>query len=98
MATRSELAIKREKYIREKEDIILKKVSGVEKQLYKSIFDKIIKGLDESNGKIVSNGKNIDLVTAIDKIFKDLQGDELLKIIKGFSTGLTGVQQLNEAY
>ena len=98
MATRSELAIKREKYIREQEAILLKKVSGVEKQLYKSIFDKIIKGLDESNGKIVSNGKNIDLVTAIDKIFKDLQGDELLKIIKGFSTGLTGVQQLNEAY
>ena len=33
MATRSELAIKREKYIREQEAILLKKVSGVEKQL-----------------------------------------------------------------
>ena len=96
--TTNQIAKLRVKFIEAKRGVLNSKVSEIQKKLFSAVFDKLISNLELSEGRIISNGKNIDLVSALDKIIKDFQSNEYLKTINLFANDLKGLQALNETY
>lgn len=89
----------REEFIRAQQKALGKKITSLEQKMYSSILDKLIKELDVTpDGKIISNGKNVELSSVLNKIFKSIQQNELLDVIKAFSKDFTGVLELNASY
>jgi len=89
--------LKRE-FIEQRQDFMKGKVTELQKKLYDKIFDKIISQLVTSGGVITDDGKNIELSTAIDKIFKEFNSNEFLPIIKLFGKDLLKIGKLNNDY
>lgn len=96
--TRDQVAILRRQFIRDREKILKKRVSAAENKLYDYIFAKMISEMEVTNGKITSNGKNIDLANALDKIFKEFNKNEYFKVFQHFAKDLNDLQGLNNTY
>lgn len=96
--TRAQFAKYKIKFIQEQQEKILKKVSGAEKALYKAILEKFIDQLELTDGRVTSNGKNIELATAIDKIFNSFAKTGYVDIIKQFTGDLLGITKTNAEY
>lgn len=95
---RTELAEARREFIEKRKAILDKKISSIERKIYEVIFDKIIAELDKQDGRIVASTSNIDVANTIDKVFRDIQSNQYLEIIKGFGSDLQGVLALNDKY
>lgn len=96
--SRSEIAQLKQKYIRDAEKRMQHSLSVIEKKLFDSIFNKLISELEKSDGKIISNGENVKLSTALDEIFKSFEQNEYLKIVNAFSLDLNRIGDLNDKY
>lgn len=96
--TRAEIAEARREFIEKRKSILDKKISAIERKIYDVVFKKIIAELDKSDGRIVSSNGNIDIANSIDKVFRDINSNEYLEIIKGFGSDLQGVLSLNDKY
>lgn len=96
--TRAEIAEARREFIEKRKSILDKKISAIERKIYDVVFKKIIAELDKSDGRIVSSNGNIDIANSIDKVFRDINNNEYLEIIKGFGSDLQGVLSLNDKY
>ncbi len=96
--SRKEVAELRRSYIEEKRNLLTKKVSAVELKLYNAILDKLINELDQADGKLIYNDKNINLSAALNKIFKDINKNDYYKIIQSFGGDLIGSLELNKKY
>lgn len=96
--TRTQAAELRRQFIEERQEILRKKVTSVENKLYDAILRKLIDELDKVDGKIVSNNKNVDLASTLDKIFREINASEYTGVIKAFAKDLRGVQNLNDTY
>ncbi|MES2395666.1 MAG: hypothetical protein V4549_06670 [Bacteroidota bacterium] len=96
--TYSQAATLKRKFIEERQRILKRNVTSLENTLYDAIFNKLIADLDVTDGKIVSNNKNIDLTSALNKIFDTFNKSEYLPLIKAFSKDFQQIQKLNETY
>lgn len=96
--SRKEFAKLKAGFLEKQQKLLLKTVSVAEKALYKSILTKFIDELELNDGKIVSNGKNIELTTAIDKIFNSFNKTGYIDIIKQFTGDLTSITAKNAEY
>lgn len=96
--TRSEIAEARREFIEKRKSILDKKISAIERKIYEVIFDKIIAELDKKDGRIAASNGNIDIANSIDRVFREIQNNEYLEIIKGFGSDLQGVLALNDKY
>lgn len=96
--SRSEVAQLKQKYIRDAEKRLQHSLTIAEKRLFDAIFNKLISELKKSEGKIVSDGENIKLSTALDEIFKEFEKNQYLKIVNAFAIDLEHVGKLNERY
>lgn len=96
--TTNQIAKLRAKFIDDKRIALDYKVTAIQKKLFAAIFDKLINELDIADGKIVSNNKNIDLASSLDKIMKEFVTNDFSKVIALFSDDLIGLQALNKTY
>src|SRR5574337_27875 len=96
--TRSEISKLREAYIADRQDILRKYISSTKKKLLDIIIDRFIDKLVSENGVIISNNKNIELTTALDKIFAEFSKSDYQKLINRFAEDLKGITELNHRY
>lgn len=96
--TYTQAAALKRKFIEERQKILKRKVTSLEEKLLDSIFNNLISELEVTDGLIQSNGKNIDLASALNKIFSNFNNSEYLPIIKSFSKDFVGLQELNKTY
>lgn len=96
--TYSQAAALKRKFIVQRQEILKRKVTSLESTLYDSIFNKLISELELTDGKIASNNKNIDLTSALNKIFDTFNKSEYLPMIKAFSKDFQEIQKLNKTY
>lgn len=94
----AEIAEIRNAFITKRQEILKRKVSAAEGKLYDAVFSKLIKELDSSNGLIMSNNKNIDLVTLLDNIFIEFNKSEYIGVIKTFAGDLAELQTFSHRY
>lgn len=91
-------AIQRAKFIKVKRELLQKNITSIERKLFNSILDKLIKELDVADGRIVSNDKNINLTSALDQIVREFNTNEYAKVIRLFADDLLELQGLNRRY
>lgn len=96
--TRDQVAILRRQFIKDREKVLKKRVSSAENKLYDSVFSKMISEMEVTGGRITSNGKNIDMANALDKIFRDFNKNEYFKVFQHFAKDLNDLQGLNNTY
>jgi len=84
--------------IRKKEAHLSKSVLSLEEKLYFELLDKFLDKLETSEGKIVSSGKNITILNAIDKIFDDFTRSKHLPVVRELASGILDVANLNDKY
>ncbi len=94
----AEIADLRNKFIDKRSEILKRKVSATEAKLYDSVFSKLIKELDASNGLIMSNNRNIDLVTLLDNIFAEFNKSDYINVIRSFAGDLSELQTYSHRY
>lgn len=71
----TEISLLKEKFINERKTVLASNVSALQKKLYKRLFDRLIEALDTEAGAVLKNSRNLSLVSEVDKIFKDFEGD-----------------------
>lgn len=96
--TLQQAAKQRAKFITVKRELLSKNITSIERKLFDAILDKLIKELDVADGKIESNGKNINLTTALDKIIREFNTNEYANVIRLFADDLLEIQGLTKRY
>lgn len=95
---RSQISQLRRQFIEERDARLKGRLTTLEKKLFDRIFNELISELEKSDGRIVSNSKNLDVANALDKIFDSFNKSQYADVIKSFSTDLIGIQKLNKRY
>lgn len=96
--TRAEAAKAKAELIQAKQDLLLKSISQAEASLYTRILDQFIFELELTDGNVSSNGKNIELVNAVDKIYKAFQASDYVNIIESFTSDMYLITRKNSEY
>lgn len=96
--TTTQVSELKRKFIEQRTGVLTRRLTSLETKLFDEIFNKLISQLEVSDGKIISNNQNIDLASALDKIFKSLNQNEYLQAVKIFGSDLLQLQDLNKTY
>jgi hypothetical protein len=96
--TRSQISDLKQEFIRQRQAFMRKHISAAEKKLYDQIYRKVISNLELDGGSINSTGKNLNLASDIDAIYKDFNKKEYTNILKQFSADLAKIASLNGDY
>lgn len=96
--TRQQVARLRNSFIEKSRVKLRRDVTALEKKLFTAILEKFISELDIADDKIISNDKNINLVSAIEKIVTAFNNSDYLKVIRNFGTDLMKIQGMNKLY
>lgn len=96
--TSLQIARLREDFIRERTDLLNRRVSAAESKLLDFVISRIVDDFEKTDGRINPTIKNIELVSRIDKVWSDFQGNEYLKVIRQFAGDLGQLQDLNDTY
>ena len=98
MPSQKELSDLREAYLLRREALLQKRVSSLSIKLYDKIFEQYLIGLEQSNGKLVYNKKNLNLIQGLDKVYASFNKTDNLPVVNGFFGDLNGITPLNTAY
>lgn len=97
--TAAQSAKLREEFIRSQQKILGNKITLLERKLFDAVLKQLIKKLEFTpDGKIKSDGKNVELASVLDKIFRGIQNNELLDVVKSFSKDFQGIKAFNKEY
>lgn len=96
--TRAQFAKYKAELIAKQQEKLQKTISIAEKAMYKSILDKFINELELVDGRVVSNGKNIESTAQIDRILDAFSKSGYLDIIKQFTGDLLTITSTNAEY
>lgn len=96
--TPKELSQLKHDFITQRQEYMKKQVSSLQIKLYDEIFKKVIKLLDQKDGKLISNTTNIQLSAEIDKIFKSFQSTSFQGVISQFGGDLVKISKMNVQY
>lgn len=96
--TVNQVADLKRKFIIQQQKLLGRQVSALEGKLYDAILNKLIAELEKSEGRIISNNKNIDLASSLNKIFDNINKSEYMPIIKSLSNDLNQIIVLNKTY
>lgn len=96
--TQKQLAELRAKYLAERERILQGKVNALSIKLFDRVFDSYLSALEQSDGKLVLNERNVNMVKGLDAVFKAFRLNDNIPVIKGFIKDLQGIVPLNERY
>lgn len=96
--TRNQLAELRAAYLAKREELLIKRVDGLAATLFENVYNSYLAELEKSDGKLIYNNKNINLVKGLDKIFEDFVTNSNVPVISSFVKDLQGITPLNERY
>lgn len=99
MAISREKAAKlREDYLLKREEILQGRVDTIAIKLFDRIFNDYLSNLEQANGKIVNNSKNIKAVQGLDEIYDRFNNDYNIPTLKGMISDLRSITPLNKIY
>lgn len=96
--TQRDLAILRADYLQKREELLKGRVNKLGVKLFDRVYDSYLSALEQSNGKLVLNERNINMVQGLDSIYKTFTTLDNVPLIKGFITDIQKVVPLNERY
>lgn len=96
--SQKQLIALREAYLLKREEILQGKVDTLAASLFDKMFNEYLSQLEQSNGRLVSNGKNISQVRGLDEIFSKFNQKENIPVVKSFIKDLQGITPINEVY
>ena len=70
------LANLRADFLAKREAILKKKVNSLQGKLFEKVFDQYLLALEQSDGKLVSSNRNVDMTKGLDRIFFANSGSE----------------------
>lgn len=95
---RRQLSKLKREFIEDRQDAMKTIFTAAEKRLYEQIFDKIVSGFETENGALVASGKNLNITSELNGIFKQFNKSEYSKIIGKFSGELGQIVDMNSDY
>lgn len=98
MPTQKELSDLREAYLIRREILLEKKVSSLSVKLYDKVFEQYLIALEQKDGKLVYNKKNLNMIQGLDKIYTQFNKSDNIPVINGFFSDLNGITPLNVKY
>ncbi len=98
MTIREKIAKDKAEFILKSSDILSKQVNQAQKKLLSFIFDSLLEQLETSNGKILFNGKNISIASAIDKVYDEFNKSIHFSVVERFTNDLLNVSKLSASY
>jgi len=96
--TAQQIARLRENFIRERVELLNRRVSAAERKLLDIVISRVVDEFEREDGNIKPTINNTQLVSKIDKVWKDFQSSEYLNVIKQFAGDLSQLQDLNNEY
>lgn len=96
--TRSQISDLKQEFIRQRQAIMRKNISAAEKRLYDQVYSKVISKLETDGNMIISSGKNLNIASEIDGIYKEFNKKEYTTILKQFSADLSKIASMNGDY
>jgi hypothetical protein len=96
--TQAEIFQRIDKYVGDQQDKLLKNIGYYEKILLQRVIDEFVSQLVLDGGNIKSNGNNIQLTEAIDKIFNEFKNNQQRKFIDGFMSALQNMNLMESEY
>jgi hypothetical protein len=93
-----ELSELRAAYLSDREDLLIRKVDALSIKLFDKVFNEYLIALEQNDGKLVRNDRNISLVKGLDNIYQVFQRQYNIPVVKEFITHLQGIAPLNESY
>jgi len=96
--TRQQLSELKKDFIEKRQEAMKTTFTASEKRLYEQIFDKIVSGFETENGALVASGKNLNITSELNGIFKQFNKTEYSKIIGKFSSELGQIVDMNSDY
>ena len=71
---------------------------NLSKEIAKQIIDEFVDRLDTKDGQIVYSSKNLQLITAIDKIYNSIMANQGLDIVKTIIKNVEAISKINVDY
>jgi hypothetical protein len=94
---RDRLARIKDEFLQKKQASLENGVSQFERKLYNSIFDEFLKELEVSQGSINTTNRNLNLTSALDRIFTETQV-EYRSLVESFGNDLVELGKYNRNY
>lgn len=92
------LANLRADFLAKREAILKKKVNSLQGKLFEKVFDQYLLALEQSDGKLVSSNRNVDMTKGLDRIYKLFQQQDNVPVVQNFITDMNGIHDLNVKY
>lgn len=96
--TQRQLSALRSDYLAKREELLQSRVSSLSVKLFDRVFDSYLTALELSDGKLVLNERNVNMVNGLDAIYKVFRDADNVPVIKSFVTDLQKIVPLNERY
>lgn len=96
--TQKQLADLRAEYLDKREQLLINKVDSLAITLFDKVYNNYLSRLEQTDGQLTYNDKNINLVKGLDKIFADFSKSNNIPVVRGFVEDLRGITPLNEQY
>lgn len=96
--TRQQAAKLRQKYLDKREKLLQQKVDVLAIKLFDKVFNEYLSQLEQNNGRLVYNNKNISAIVGLNKIFRQFILQDNIPVVRGFINDLKGITPLNETY
>lgn len=96
--SRKELSKQRKNFIKKRREILSQKVDRLQEQLLMIILDEFWSKFETSNGALLSNGRNITLTAALDKIYDEFNRTKNLSVVQSFANDMMALESLNGKY
>lgn len=96
--TRQQASKLRDEYLIQRQELLQAKVDQLGITLYDKIFNEYLSQLEQSDGKLTMDGKNISLIKGLDAVYKNFRDKYNVPVIKQFISDAQGVVPVNETY
>lgn len=96
--TQKELSELRADYLAKREELLKGKVNTLSVKLFDKVFDGYLSALEQSDGKLVLNERNINMVKGLDSIYKVFRDQDNIPLIQSMVSDLLKIVPLNERY
>lgn len=87
-----------DEYIYQREQLLQKKVGNLAITLFDRVFNEYLQRLEQSNGKILNNTKNLNAVNGLDAIYNKFNLQENVPVVKSFIDDAIQLTPMNEKY
>lgn len=96
--SRKQAADLRQQYLDKREKLLQSKVDSLAIKLFDKVFNEYLSQLEQSDGKISNNDKNIQRANGLNQIYKSFIKQDNIPVVKVFIKDLQGITSLNEVY